>query len=239
MPLPNLFKGTKKKTSDADDAPKFSPPNSPRPSTDSRSGSRSPDKKSASPQKTGLPKPGSHSTTSGTSDKHRRTDSQHSSRKSKPPSPTKRNSHRYDPNSHPLNLPPEELRRLSAMSVASEQHPVPPDTNMDREFTASPTPSSPMNGSVPGAFPQPNGSASKVNGDAPRPPPHRTPTSPPPSKNPTSPPAANPEAAEAFKANGNKFFKAKDYSAAIREYTKGITNQPDFGEMKHEIDSAT
>ena len=84
---------------------------------------------------------------------------------------------------------------------------------------------------VPGAFPQQNG---KVNGEkkedaAPRPPPHRTPTSPPPAKNPTSPPAPTPADAEAFKASGNKYFKAKDYANAIREYTKGeiyhITNQ--------------
>lgn len=62
--------------------------------------------------------------------------------------------------------------------------------------------------------PQTNGSAEKSaqNGDgAPAPPPHRTPASPPP---PT-------EDAEAFKAAGNKYFKAKDYDKAIQEYTKG------------------
>jgi DnaJ family protein C protein 7 len=50
------------------------------------------------------------------------------------------------------------------------------------------------------------------NGDnAPTPPPHKTPTTPPPST----------EDAEAFKAAGNKYFKAGDYTKAIAEYTKG------------------
>jgi DnaJ family protein C protein 7 len=110
------------------------------------------------------------------------------------------------------------------MSVGSEQYPQQPD--VDREFTVSSTPSSPLNTSLPGTFPQTNGT--KVNGTsdgsneaAPRPPPHRTPTSPPPNQNPTNPPAQPPADAEMFKANGNKFFKAKDYANPIREYTKG------------------
>lgn len=72
--------------------------------------------------------------------------------------------------------------------------------DVDREATASPTP-------------KPNGTAAETNGDssAPPPPPHRTPTSPPP-----------PVDAEACKAAGNKFFKAKDYTKAIQEYTKGM-----------------
>jgi DnaJ family protein C protein 7 len=59
-----------------------------------------------------------------------------------------------------------------------------------------------------------NGTADKPtqNGDAaPAPPPHKTPTTPPPST----------EDAEAFKAAGNKYFKAGDYTKAIAEYTKG------------------
>jgi DnaJ family protein C protein 7 len=211
MPLPNIFQKTKKKTTDPDDAP---------PDTQSspRTASRSPEKKSSS----------SSSKTPGEKDRHRRTDSKQHSRRPKQSSPTKSssrtNSHKYDPDLHPLNLPPEELRRLSAMSVAGEQYPQPPD--VDREFTASPTPSSPL---VPGAFPQTSGT--KVSGNsegsseaAPRPPPHRTPTSPPPAQNPTKAPAPPPADAEVFKTNGNKFFKAKDYPSAIREYTKGIIN---------------
>jgi DnaJ family protein C protein 7 len=50
------------------------------------------------------------------------------------------------------------------------------------------------------------------NGDsAPAPPPHTTPASPP----------VSTEDAEAFKAAGNKYFKAGDYDKAIQEYTKG------------------
>lgn len=49
----------------------------------------------------------------------------------------------------------------------------------------------------------------------PTPPPHRTKTTPPP------PPEIRPEEAEAFKASGNKFYKAGQYGKAIDEYTKG------------------
>ncbi|EOD51666.1 Tetratricopeptide TPR-1 [Neofusicoccum parvum] len=79
--------------------------------------------------------------------------------------------------------------------------------DVDREATASPTP-------------KPNGTAQEPNGDsaAPPPPPHRTPTSPPPSSEPVD--------AEACKAAGNKFFKAKDYTKAIQEYTKAIEADP-------------
>jgi len=51
-----------------------------------------------------------------------------------------------------------------------------------------------------------------MNGDeSPAPPPHKTPSPPP-------KPAFD---AEACKATGNKYFKAKDYTRAIAEYTKG------------------
>lgn len=51
-----------------------------------------------------------------------------------------------------------------------------------------------------------------VNGDdTPAPPPHKVPSPPP-------KPAIDPEAC---KATGNKYFKAKDYTKAIAEYTKG------------------
>ena len=50
------------------------------------------------------------------------------------------------------------------------------------------------------------------NGDGgPVPPPHKTPSPPP-------KPAYDPEAC---KATGNKYFKAKDFTRAIQEYTKG------------------
>ena len=46
---------------------------------------------------------------------------------------------------------------------------------------------------------------------SPLPPPHKTPSPPP-------KPAYDPEAC---KATGNKYFKAKDYTRAVQEYTKG------------------
>ncbi|KAF2194950.1 TPR-like protein [Zopfia rhizophila CBS 207.26] len=143
-----------------------------------------------------------------------------------------RRSSKYDRDSHPLNLPPDELRRLSAMSVMSDQ-PTPQPMDVDREFTSSPTPSSPATGQAPGAFPKQNG----PNGEQearPAPPPHRYTTSPPPQ---SASYAASPEAAtpppqqptidaESYKAAGNKFFKIKDYAQAIKEYTKAIEADP-------------
>jgi DnaJ family protein C protein 7 len=117
----------------------------------------------------------------------------------------------YDRNSHPLNLPPHELKRLSAMSQRSDS-PVPMD--IDQEDPISPLPSSPQ--------PATNGHASspshpdaEINGDSgPLPPPYK-PSSP-------QPPTVDPEV---FKAAGNKFFKAKEYDKAVKEYTKGKSFQ--------------
>ena len=72
--------------------------------------------------------------------------------------------------------------------------------------------------SAPGAFPGANGSEADQDEEeiAPRPPPHRTPSS--------SVPKADTEAeAETHKAAGNKFFKAQQFDKAIAEYTKGIS----------------
>lgn len=120
-----------------------------------------------------------------------------------------------DDDQHPLNLPPEELRRLSALRTATMGSP--------REETAEPMQeSTPAPQQAPGAFPQANGNG--VNGDqseesGPAPPPHRSAS---------SSPAQSPEVAqgppvdaEACKEAGNKFFKAKQYDKAIEEYTKG------------------
>lgn len=113
----------------------------------------------------------------------------------------------YNENSHPLNLPPEELRRLTAMAAASEPMPM----GDDQRIPSSPPPS------APGAFPSTNGyDANQSNEDAaPQPPPHRTASSP------ASKPTESEVDAEACKAAGNKFFKAQQYSRAIAEYTKG------------------
>lgn len=78
-------------------------------------------------------------------------------------------------------------------------------------------PSSPSTqANMPGAFDTPKANGTNTNGEGPVPPPHKS--------NPTSPvaaPASTPEEAEAFKANGNKFYKSKEYKKAIEEYTKG------------------
>ena len=57
-----------------------------------------------------------------------------------------------------------------------------------------------------GAPQTPNGINGHVESEVPQPPPHASP---------------NPVDAEAFKASGNKFFKAKQYDEAIEEYSKG------------------
>jgi DnaJ family protein C protein 7 len=94
----------------------------------------------------------------------------------------------HDPDTHPLNYPPEERARLSRLSARMDQEKS--QTNGNGTAADKPT----QNGH-----------------DAPAPPPHKTPTTPPPST----------EDAEAFKAAGNKYFKAGDYTKAIAEYTKG------------------
>lgn len=134
---------------------------------------------------------------------------------------------RSNPYEHPLNLPPDELRRLSALSTSMSS---PRDS---REDGGVPLHSDPMETTpapeTPGSFPQTNG----VNGEhhddeeqenRPTPPPHRTPTSPQPqaekSEKPAKPEIREAEA-EAYKAAGNKLYKAGQYGSAIDEYTKG------------------
>ena len=121
-----------------------------------------------------------------------------------------------DRNSHPLNLPPEELRKLSAAMARVEGERGSMDVDMtDPNGVSSPpadsTPATPSK-TTPGAFPDnTNGTSTEMNGDedkSPTPPPHRSPLKP-------------PVDAEACKAAGNKFFKARDYSRAVTEYTKG------------------
>ena len=124
-----------------------------------------------------------------------------------------------DRNSHPLNLPPEELRRLSAAIARAESARGSMDVDgSDQNGVTSPSPPPPPpavtpSQATPGAFPEnTNGPSTGVNGEdkSPTPPPHRTPMKP-------------PVDAEACKAVGNKFFKARDYLRAVTEYTKGAT----------------
>lgn len=78
---------------------------------------------------------------------------------------------------------------------------------------------------TPGAFPQTNGTTTNGTGkhdeeeSGPAPPPHKTAASP----VAETPVSAEEKAAEAeaYKAAGNKFYKAKQYEKAIQEYSKG------------------
>ena len=103
---------------------------------------------------------------------------------------------------HPLNLPPEEReRRRSEMSSDGEQDEEMYQMDVDSDDSSEP-------------HQHTNGMSNheQVNGDGgPVPPPHQTPSPPP-------KPAYDPEAC---KATGNKYFKAKDFTRAIQEYTKG------------------
>ena len=118
--------------------------------------------------------------------------------------------------SHPLNLPPEELRRLSAFRTAKMASP--------REEISEPMEgvkeSTPAPQQAPGAFPA-NGDHTEENGPAP--PPHKSASnSPPPSNSPPQSPVVD---AKQCKEAGNKFFKAQQYDKAIEEYTKGGSPQ--------------
>ncbi|KAL2404261.1 DnaJ-like protein subfamily C member 7-like protein [Exophiala dermatitidis] len=142
---------------------------------------------------------------------------------------------------HPLNLPPDELRKLTVQmarqeaeaeanqqaeataSANSGKQPESADTGKDvpetnnREFTL-PQGSSPPVKDAPAESTgtTADGTSNGVNGHeerSPTPPPHRS--SPPPKVDP-----------EACKAAGNKFFKAKDYDKAIEEYTKAVEADP-------------
>lgn len=129
----------------------------------------------------------------------------------------KRSPSEYTTDTHPLNLPPDEReRRRSAMSSPSD-----PLTPMDVDLEAGLGSSSPPSATNV-TFKQANGvihdnmATDAVNGeDSPVPPPHGSnPVASPPPK-----PALDPEAC---KAVGNKYFKAKDYTKAVQEYSKGM-----------------
>jgi DnaJ family protein C protein 7 len=147
-----------------------------------------------------------------------------------------RRSSKYDDDSHPLNLPPEQRKRFShsAMSAMADQQastPTPQPMDIDRDMSSSPAPAPAPSSPATTAQPPP----SKTNGinghddSRPAPPPHRYTTSPPPqgTNYAATPEAATPPVepptidAEEYKAAGNKFFKIKDYPAAIKEYSRG------------------
>ena len=112
-----------------------------------------------------------------------------------------------------MNLPPDELRRLSAMAAARDDG----RSSMDIEPDAPSSPALSVNPSqippTPGT-PEANGIHPEESERSPTPPPHTVSPNPP-------QPARLPVDAEAFKLAGNKFFKTGDYQKAIEEYTKG------------------
>lgn len=122
---------------------------------------------------------------------------------------------RVDLNTHPLNLPPEERKRLSALSNMSDPSAmdVDPPTSPPSSSSPPPQPAQPQPQSA-FSVPITNGTK-KTNGEsaAPPVPPHRS--------NPSSPVPSPEEEAEAFKAAGNKYFKEKKYADAVKQYDKG------------------
>ena len=131
---------------------------------------------------------------------------------------------KFDPHTHPLNLPPEERKRLSELSQSamSGSNSMDIDREVPNGGPSTPPPqnsSSQSNFSVPVANGTTNGAANgAANGDGPRDPP----TPPPHKSNPSSPVPTPQEDAESYKAAGNRFFKDKNYSKAIEQYSKGM-----------------
>ncbi|KAL8826187.1 MAG: hypothetical protein Q9170_007499, partial [Blastenia crenularia] len=120
---------------------------------------------------------------------------------------------------HPLNLPPDKReKRRSAMSAPSD-----PPTPMDVDHSED---TSSLDSTPPPSAPNNHADANGATDDSdverttsPVPPPHRfIPTTSPPLR-----PALDPEACKAL---GNKYFKNKDYTKAIAEYTKALSVEP-------------
>ncbi|KAI0542245.1 hypothetical protein GGR58DRAFT_301254 [Xylaria digitata] len=130
---------------------------------------------------------------------------------------------KFDPNTtHPLNLPPDEIKRLSALSAMSDRSSF-DKMDVDKENSAQP-PSSPPPPQQHKSFTVPinsptNGSKPEINGEGPAPPPHRS--------NPSSPVPSDAEQAENYKSLGNKSFKDRQYKKAIKEYSQAIELMPD------------
>ncbi|KAI0408753.1 hypothetical protein F4802DRAFT_364711 [Xylaria palmicola] len=130
---------------------------------------------------------------------------------------------KFDPNTHPLNLHPDEIKRLSALSAMSDRNSF-DRMDVDKENSAQPPSSPPPPPQPQKSFTVPitssaNGSKSEPNGEGPAPPPHRS--------NPSSPVPSDAEQAENYKSLGNKSFKDRQYKKAIKEYSQAIELMPD------------
>ena len=148
----------------------------------------------------------------------------------------RRKSEKIDLDTHPLNLPPEQRKRLSELSAyaardsmmdvdrepvnggnPSSPPPPPPPQQQQQQHPQQKPPPNPPPHAHSFTVPVTNGTSAPVNGAAdeavPPPPPHRS--------QPSSPVQPEAEQAESFKNEGNRFFKAGDYHHAIEFYTKG------------------
>ncbi|KAL8689199.1 MAG: hypothetical protein Q9224_004696 [Gallowayella concinna] len=127
----------------------------------------------------------------------------------------------FNPDTHPLNLPPEEReRRRSAMSVPTDPLPAMDVAQEDGTSSTSSTPPPRASASYSDANGSTNGNDTDMEGPtSPVPPPHRFKPS-------TSPPAKPALDPEECKAMGNKYFKNQDYVRAIAEYTKALSVEP-------------
>lgn len=176
-----------------------SEPSSPTKSTGSNN--KSPSKKSSRPPSYRAPKDAEKSS----APRHARL-----SRHSTEPSASSLQRGKIDIDTHPLNLPPEERRRLSKLSNSTMSD----QMDVDREPVNGASAPAPQNQN---ASAQANFSVPITNGnhseEAPAPPPHRS--------NPSSPVPTPQDDAEAYKAAGNRFFKEKNYTKAIEQYSKG------------------
>lgn len=137
---------------------------------------------------------------------------------------TERRSTKFDADIHPLNLPPEERKRYSAALANSAAMSGISAMDIDREPAngAAANPSSPpqqaSNPSAQANFAVPISNGASHPTEAPVPPPHKS--------NPSSPAPSPHDEAEAYKAAGNRFFKDRNYSKAIEQYSKGKTASP-------------
>ncbi|KAK4232164.1 hypothetical protein QBC38DRAFT_506240 [Podospora fimiseda] len=151
-----------------------------------------------------------------------------SSRSSRISSSSRRKSSKIDPDTHPLNLPPEERdrKRLSELSAKSMSRSNRNSMDADKDLANGQQPQvkpSPPPHANPFTVPIPNGAdaSTKANGAdefVPAPPPHRS--------QPSSPVQTEAEQAESFKNEGNKLFKTGDYLRAVEYYTKAVNLQP-------------
>jgi DnaJ family protein C protein 7 len=231
----NSKKSTKKQPSGDDtDTPPLSPQPSPhhhqsRPSQSqsqsqsapARSESSSPVKSSSAPSKLPTKKSSRPASPAHT---HREQPKSRSSRSFGRHSTDSSRRGKFDPNTHPLNLHPDEIKRLSALSAMSDRSSF-DKMDVDKENSTQP-PSSPPPLQQQKSFTLPissptNGSKAQTNSEGPAgpaPPPHRS--------NPSSPVPSDAEQAENYKSLGNKSFKDKQYKKAIKEYSQGILWRP-------------